>query len=251
MSFWRRTNYRGRLVDLRGGTYLAAWLVAAAALGAQGGKRRAAGALAVGLAGLAGFVDDHFGQSHVKGLKGHLLALRHGQITTGVIKLVALPVAGLMAALAESGNPRGSSSAGKTVTALVIDSALVAGWANLINLLDVRPGRALKAAALGAVAAWPGQGGPLAEATLTGIVLEIPAEVTETTMLGDCGAAALGTAVGVAGLRSWPLPVRTAVAALLAFLTLASEKVSFSDVIDQNGPLRRLDQLMVNHARPA
>jgi hypothetical protein len=62
-------------------------------------------------------------------------------------------------------------------------------------------------------------------------------------MLGDCGANALGAALGVAMVRSLPWPARLAAAASAVGLILASEKVSFSRVIATNPTLNRLDWL--------
>jgi UDP-N-acetylmuramyl pentapeptide phosphotransferase/UDP-N-acetylglucosamine-1-phosphate transferase len=63
-------------------------------------------------------------------------------------------------------------------------------------------------------------------------------------MLGDAGANALGAVLGVAGVsRLRSRPSLLAVLATIATLTVASERVSFTAVIDATGPLRWLDQL--------
>jgi hypothetical protein len=62
-------------------------------------------------------------------------------------------------------------------------------------------------------------------------------------MLGDCGANALGAAVATAVARALPWQVRLLALAGVAGLNLASERVSFSAVIDRTPLLRRLDQL--------
>jgi hypothetical protein len=62
-------------------------------------------------------------------------------------------------------------------------------------------------------------------------------------MLGDCGANALGALLG---LRLAAIPSRAPRAGLLAgvvALTLASEKVSFTKVIEATPGLRELDRL--------
>ena len=62
-------------------------------------------------------------------------------------------------------------------------------------------------------------------------------------MLGDTGANALGATLGVAVVAGTGLAGRGLALAVLAALTLASEKVSFSRVIDATPALRWADQL--------
>ena len=62
-------------------------------------------------------------------------------------------------------------------------------------------------------------------------------------MLGDAGANALGAMLGAAAASTLPRPARLGVLAVVAGLTAASEKVSFTKVIERTGPLRRLDML--------
>jgi len=239
MSAWQRTNYRGRPVDLRYGAALAGWLTVGSALASQG-RRRVGSLAAVGLAGVAGLIDDHWGDGGDRGLAGHLKQLRQGRITTGSLKIVAITAGALAAAASEL--PSGTEPSNK-VARLALDTVLVAGLANLINLLDLRPGRALKAAAIPAAAAVGGQGRAMAVVTLSGIATALPSDLAERSMLGDCGAGALGAAAGVALMRSWPNRLKAVAGMGLVGLTLASEKVSFSAVIDRTGWLRRLDQL--------
>jgi hypothetical protein len=71
----------------------------------------------------------------------------------------------------------------------------------------------------------------------------LPDDLGERVMLGDCGANALGALLG---LRLAALPGRGSRAALLGAvvaLTLASEKVSFTQVIEATPGLRELDRL--------
>ena len=67
-------------------------------------------------------------------------------------------------------------------------------------------------------------------------------DLAARSMLGDTGAHAAGALVGLALVERTRLPGRVAALAVLAALTLASERVSFSRVIDANPVLRRFDQ---------
>ena len=62
-------------------------------------------------------------------------------------------------------------------------------------------------------------------------------------MLGDCGANALGAAVGTVAAAWLPRPAKLAVLLAVVGLNLASERVSFTAVIDRTPTLRWLDQL--------
>ncbi|MGP9682091.1 MULTISPECIES: hypothetical protein [unclassified Brachybacterium] len=242
----RRTNFSGRSVSLAEGALVVA---AVSALGLRGPGRLDAGMLAG--VGALGLVDDvleprqrRAGRAVSKGLRGHLGALRTGHLTTGAAKALGIPVLTLAGAAVAPG-PR----AGAMVLA---DGALAAGCANLANLLDLRPGRALKvvlpaAAVLSALSAGEDprlrSGRALAVAALIPAALALPSDLREHGMLGDAGANVLGAAVGTAAARALPVPARLSLLGVVVALTLASEKVSFSAVIDSTPTLRAIDQL--------
>ena len=62
-------------------------------------------------------------------------------------------------------------------------------------------------------------------------------------MLGDAGANALGAMLGAAAAGSLPRSARAGLLAGIVALTVASEKVSFTKVIERTPALRRLDML--------
>ena len=242
-SQWERTNFHGVTVSLRGGVAMAGASVASAAVASalSDQPRAALGGVVASLGGgLAGYIDDvdqgaHDGGKVAKGLKGHLGALAHGQVTTGVIKIAGIGASAL-AASALVGSK--ATSVGGKVSDLALNTVLIAGTANLANLLDLRPGRALKATVLGASAQRLLASG-LNAAAITALVEDLQ----ETTMLGDTGANAAGALLGtsLAANDSWKLRLGTALG--VVGLILASEKVSFSKVIAANPALNWLDQL--------
>jgi len=71
----------------------------------------------------------------------------------------------------------------------------------------------------------------------------LPDDLGERAMLGDAGANALGAMLGGAAAVSLPRPARIALLAGIVALTGASEKVSFTKVIEAVPPLRWLDML--------
>lgn len=277
-SQWERTNFHGVTVSLRGGVAMAGAAVASAAVAsALSDQPRAAlgGAVAALGGAVAGYIDDvdqgaHDGGKVAKGLKGHLGALAHGQVTTGVIKIAGIGASAL-AASALVGSK--ATSVGGKVSDLALNTVLIAGTANLANLLDLRPGRALKATLLVATplsyfscaaAKTPASGAsgaasatPAAPASVSAVsaqrllasglnaaaITALVEDLQETTMLGDTGANAAGALLGtsLAANDSWKLRLGTALG--VVGLILASEKVSFSKVIAANPALNWLDQL--------
>ena len=70
----------------------------------------------------------------------------------------------------------------------------------------------------------------------------LPEDLGERAMLGDAGANALGATLGAAA-TVLPRPARIALLAGIAGLTAASEKVSFTKVIERTPALHWLDML--------
>lgn len=260
-SQWERTNFHGVTVSLRGGVAMAGAAVASAAVASvlSDQPRAALGGVVASLGGgLAGYIDDvdqgaHDGGKVAKGLKGHLGALAHGQVTTGVIKIAGIGASAL-AASALVGSK--TTSVGGKAADLALNTVLIAGTANLANLLDLRPGRALKATVLVAAplsyfscAAAKTPASPasaqrlLASGLNAAAITALVEDLQETTMLGDTGANAAGALLGtsLAANDSWKLRLGTALG--VVGLILASEKVSFSKVIAANPALNWLDQL--------
>jgi hypothetical protein len=268
---WRRTNYAGRPVTLLGGPALALAATASAVAGAPAGTRAAA-ALVGGVSGLVGGYDDLAGarpeQARDKGLAGHLRALRAGRVSAGAVKVAGIGAAAAAAAVlvkdpAAPLRPRPGHrpeparggghgallpAAGPfhrltTLADAVLTTGLVAGTANLVNLLDLRPGRAAKAATLAAAAGLGGPPGPLVAGPLGASLAVLPADLGERVMLGDCGANAVGALLGLRLAAVPGRPARAAALAVVVGLTLASERVSFTRVIEATPVLRDLDRL--------
>ena len=245
-----RTNYRkrvlvaglGLLLPLGLLTWAAALAVASrvAALRAdQLGVMVSHATLAVVIAGLAfaflGLIDDLAEDGPVRGFRGHLGALVAGRLTGGGAKLLGGGLAGVTVATLAVEGP---------AWVIVPAALLVASAANVANLFDLRPGRCLKVFLplwLLGVALAPG---PAAwSAGLAGASIgTLPTELREEGMLGDAGANALGATVG-ALLATGPWPLVVGALVVLLVLQLASERISFTRVIDGNRWLRRVDRL--------
>lgn len=258
-SAWERTNHAGNPVTLLEGVALVGGTVAAAAAtgGAWPHPRLPTLVASVG-AGALGALDDLRQDTDRKGLAGHLSALAHGRVTTGSIKILGLAATGLAAAglddaLRAHAAPRGCGTpdVGRTpgtrtsrIWGTLAGGAVIAGSANLANLFDLRPGRALK---VGVLTATPlvltGPGSPSAALTLGAVAALLPQDLAGTSMLGDTGANPLGAVLGLALVqRQGPLG-RTLSLGMITALTLASERISFTRVIESTPVLRELDAL--------
>lgn len=236
---WTRTNHRGETVTLLEGPAVAIGGIAGALAGGTSQRNRLAAALAAAGAAAFGGYDDVAGDRRSTGFRGHLGALRDGELTTGAVKLAGIGATGLASALVADGGPGRLNVADR-----VINAALVAGSANLVNLFDLRPGRAIKATALaGAVLAAVAGNAAEVTAPVAAAAALLPEDLGERAMLGDAGANALGALLGAAAATSLRRRDRLAALSVIVGLTAASEFVSFTRVIERTGPLRWLDML--------
>lgn len=184
---------------------------------------------------LIGFVDDIYGTSD-KGLKGHLKALLKGRITTGLLKLVVISGISFYMALEET----------RRFFNLITGFILIASLSNLFNLLDLRPGRAIKSSIPFFVflILLSGKSFYLLSLILLFYLIYLYFDLKEFVMLGDAGSNSLGFLIGnfflVVVKIFW---VQLFVAAIAVLLNLLSEKVSFSEVIKKNRILKFLDEL--------
>lgn len=245
-----RRNHRDVEVPVGAGVLLAVTAVAVEAVlvvvdtvrHADPGDARATTAVLIAVSGFAvlGLLDDVAATGDDRGFAGHLRALAHGRLTTGGLKLVG----GGLLAFVVSGLTR---SVG--IGSLLIDAALIALAANLGNLFDRAPGRAIK---VGLVATIPvlvaASAAERHQLTTVAIVLGaalglLVFDLGEELMLGDAGSNVIGATAGLAVVLTCGLGVRAAVLVGVAALNVASERVSFSRVIDAVPPLRFLDRV--------
>lgn len=184
-------NYRGTRLPLVG------WTVAV---------QRDPAVASIAALGLA----DDLWSGPERGFRAHV---RAGG-TTGVLKLVGIPLIGLFATRRLSG-------------ALLVGLA-----ANALNQFDTRPGRALKVYLAAALAV---------DAPLRTAVLLAPYDLREMAMLGDAGSNALGALLGLSSVERFTERGRWAAICALAGLTLLGERRSLGALIERTPGLRELD----------
>ncbi len=156
-----------------------------------------------------GLADDLWSGPE-RGFRAHLRARR----TTGVLKLVGIPLYGLARTRSLSG-------------ALLVGLA-----ANVLNQLDTRPGRALKAYLAAAI---------VLDAPVGLAVLLAPYDLREMGMLGDAGSNGLGAMLGLSSVNRFTGRGRWVAIGALAGLTLLGETRSLGELIERTPVLRELD----------
>jgi hypothetical protein len=176
-----------------------------------GWKVGVTGGPAVAAVSAIGLADDLWSGPE-RGFRAHV---RSGR-TTGVLKLVAIPVVGLLATRRVSG-------------ALLVGLA-----ANALNQLDTRPGRALKVYLAAAL--------PL-DAPVGVAVLLLPYDLREMAMLGDAGSNALGALLGLNSVKRFTERGQWVAICALAGLTVLGERKSIGAWIERAPFLSWIDRL--------
>ena len=157
-----------------------------------------------------GVADDLWSGSE-RGFRAHLDA----GATTGVLKLLGIPLWALV-------RTRSLSAA-----------VLVGLSANMLNQLDTRPGRALKAYLIASI--------PL-RAPKSVAVLLLPYDLREMAMLGDGGSNALGALLGLNSVSRLTGRSRWLAIGALAGATLLGERRSLGTLIESTPWVRTVDR---------
>lgn len=255
-----RVNHKGDTVSLAEGPGITVGATAGAVLGANSPAYAAAAATAGLTAGAVGLYDDMADTKgeKAKGFKGHVGALLKGRLSAGLIKVLGISTAGIAsAALIDLQNGELTDERRPLIRRLWnvgVGGGVIAGAANVVNLFDLRPGRALKVVTLAAAPLSRPAGAKSDRATAAGganTALAVSAaagaamaeDLEGKTMLGDGGANALGALLGLAYIARTGMIGRHVALAGVAALIAASEKVSFTKVIAETPVLRELDEL--------
>jgi len=173
-----------------------------------------------------GLYDDWVGCSSAKGFRGHIGSLFRGILTTGGVKMLAIGFLALFTMILLYWNNEDTWTT--IVIRIIAGTCVIALNANLLNLFDLRPGRAGKVYALGFVICmvvvilsstvvldWP----DVVALALVGLGPLIAAwryDIQEKGMLGDAGANSMGAFLGY--LLATALPIVALVAWALALL---------------------------------
>jgi len=239
-----RENHRGRLIAaplgllIAGPALLTLSLLALTRHGLVRGTLPAA-AFVLGVA-LLGLVDDAL-RGPARGVRGHLRALRCGHADTGALKALGTLALALAAA----------SWSGLHGTRLALAVAVLVLTPHALNLLDLRPGRAIKVFALvvGVLLAATRALRPLwLLGPFIGPVAVVALyDLRERGMLGDSGASLLGALAGIWLVVTLPTAGLAVACAALVVTAVYGELRSISALVARAPLLRRLDSI----GRPA
>jgi UDP-N-acetylmuramyl pentapeptide phosphotransferase/UDP-N-acetylglucosamine-1-phosphate transferase len=187
---------------------------------------------------ILGLIDDLFGSREVGGFRGHFMKLiRERKLTTGALKAIGGGIVGVLAGwVISNGDP-----ARWITAALLIPLA-----ANVLNLVDLRPGRAVAVFLLGLGVTCILARGGLAAPWIVGATAIVAfawgiVDSRGRAMMGDAGSNSLGAALGLTIALDASLAAQVGAIVLFALVHWYSEKHSISELIERNRVLRAID----------
>ncbi len=190
----------------------------------------------LGVITLLGFIDDLYGETECKGFKGHLGKFMRGEgVSTGLSKALGGLIAALLIAYYLS----------DYWYVWLLKGVFMALFSNIFNLLDTRPGRAIKIYLVlsfifaAAFSEFVLMVSPIWAAIYMYLFWELRSEV----MLGDAGAYLLGGSLGFYAAAAFPLKVILAIFILLLYFHWYCERKSLNRIIESNYWLYYLDRL--------
>ena len=184
----------------------------------------------------AGALDDLIGNRNVSGLKGHFKSLFKGELTTGGFKALFGGFVGLVVSVCIS----------SSIVDIIVNTLIIALSTNLMNLFDLRPGRAIKVYLVIMIPIY---------ITLTGYTKVFPllilpnvlayfnTDLKARGMMGDTGSNVLGISIGVLMALGYGIKVRLAWLVFLILMHLITEKFSLTKIIEKNRVLKFIDNL--------
>ncbi len=192
------------------------------------------GILAMGFAGL---LDDLLGDRSVTGLKGHYQALfKKRELTTGGFKAIFGGLVALMISIVIS----------KYWLDIFLNTLIIALFTNFINLLDLRPGRALKGFLLSSFLLLLNPIHQIFRLLLFGLIgsslAYMPYDLKAKSMMGDVGSNILGISLGIACISAG-FYTRVVIFVLLLLVHVYTEKYSLTKTIEKNRILKYFDEI--------
>jgi len=184
-----------------------------------------------------GLIDDLIGNRDATGFKGHIKSLLKGKLTTGGFKAI---IGGLIALLI-------GSLFSFHVIEILVNALIIALFTNLINLLDLRPGRALKGflsiSILFVIIGLSREVRIILISIIGYAAGYFPQDIKAKSMMGDIGSNTLGVVLGVVAVISYTMTAKYIVLALLILIHIFTEKYSITEIIKKNSILNFIDEL--------
>lgn len=184
----------------------------------------------------AGILDDIIGNRNVSGLKGHFKSLLHAKLTTGGFKALFGGFVGVLISIAIS----------KNIGDIVINTLIIALSTNLMNLLDLRPGRAIKVYLIIGMVLILTLGvyqKSLLLLILPNVLAYFDYDLKAKAMMGDTGSNVLGISIGILICMGYSFKIRITWLVFLIFIHILTEKYSLTKIIENNKLLNYIDKL--------
>lgn len=185
---------------------------------------------------LLGFIDDKYGTTYPKGIKGHLEQLRkEGKFSTGLVKAVGVVTVSVVYVLVK----------GMDDTFWIVALILLIFLPHATNQLDTKPLRVWKVTLLLFVMPTVlfGTTLELVFILLFVYVLWAVYEALNISMLGDNGAMILGAFWAIIAYQHYSLSVQIGLMLFACCITWISERISIQKWVENTPVIRRLDRL--------
>lgn len=193
--------------------------------------------LATSMMAFLGIIDDLIGNRRASGFKGHISSFFKGKMTTGFLKALVGGIVSLIISFSYSDSN----------LELLINTLIVALFTNLINLLDLRPGRAIKFylffGILFILFGLPEITQIILFCIFGFCIAYLPQDLKAKSMMGDTGSNSLGINLGIICILSFSMKIKFCLLLFLLIIHLISEKYSLSAIIQNNSILNFIDQL--------
>ncbi|MTI48179.1 glycosyltransferase [Sporosalibacterium faouarense] len=182
-------------------------------------------------------LDDLIGNKNIKGLRGHFKSLINGTLTTGGLKAIMGIFSALIASLIIS----------VSLLDIVINLLVISLFTNLINLFDLRPGRAIKVffilTLILLITSQLSTMNFILFSAIGTMLVYFPYDIKAKSMMGDIGSNSLGITLGFYCGVSNPIKIKLVYLAILVLLHITAEIVSFTKIINKNRMLNYFDNL--------
>lgn len=182
-----------------------------------------------------GLIDDLLGNHEVKGLKGHFnLLLKKKKLSSGALKAIIISTISLYFSLLISNN----------YFVWILNFFILVLITNLFNLLDVRPGRAIKVYFLiGTVLVLTYTANNYLLIMLSSVLAFSPWDLKGKAMLGDTGSNLLGMSIGISVLLNLNLTLKIILFIALSYVHWYTERNSLTKLIERVYFLQFIDNL--------
>lgn len=184
---------------------------------------------------LVGLMDDTLGNRNDTGLKGHFVKLFKGDLTTGAFKALVGGFVGLFVSVTLSKNPLD----------IIVGTLVIALATNFMNLLDLRPGRAIKVYLFIVIICLifcSKFERELMMLILPAVVAYFYYDLKAMAMMGDAGSNILGVSMGIFIVLAFDIKVKIAVLILLIAIHVLTEFYSLTKIIEKNSILNKIDK---------